>query len=152
MRSSSASWRTRSLKSSQDSSRLKYSSVESSGGASRCSVRASVASAIRCSVPSFDRTPAQLVQQARAEALALQPLPLAQEARVEDLAARSEVSVQCLETTIEEPVRRLADGRRVEVLAVPARRAPQRRGVARAEPGDVRLHARGELVAVVHLA
>src|SRR3954466_7039934 len=118
MRSSSVSCSTRSLKSSQDSSRLKDSSGGSSAGVScRSLILSSVASAIRCSVPSFDRTAAQLVQQARAQALALEPLPLAQEARVEDLATRAEIRVQGLEATIEQPVRRLADGGRVEVLA-----------------------------------
>src|SRR3954451_11542941 len=104
------------------------------------------------SVTSFDCKPPEAVEQGGAEPVALEPLPFAQETGVQDLAARSQVDVERLEAAIVEAVRRIACGRGREVPAARAGGATQRGGVLGAQAGDVRLHTRAELVAVVHLA
>src|SRR3954467_9334401 len=138
MRSSSASWSTRSLKSSQDSSRLSYSSVESSG----------TSAAFRSSVTSL-KWPFLLSTHCNHEPLSV---PSADEARVQDLAARTQVDDQGLEAAVEQPVGRLARGGGVEVRGVPRRLRAERGGVVEPEPLDVALDARDRLVAVVDLA
>src|SRR3954467_776004 len=103
------------------------------------------------SVTSFDCKPPETVEQSGTEPIGLEPLPFAQEAGVQDLAASSQVDVQRLEAAIQEAVRRIARGGGREVPAARPGRATQRGGVLGAQPGDVRLDARAELVAVVHL-
>src|SRR4051812_42954290 len=156
MLSSSASWSTRSLKSSHESSRLKYSSVESSGGASSgAACRSSlscVASPIVVSIPTSDRSRPELVDQPGAQRVGLQPLPLAQEVRVQHVAPRAQVCVERLEAAVEEAVRRLARYGGVEVLSVGTGGAAQGRGVVGAQAVHGLLHARHEFVAVVDLA
>src|SRR4051794_26123007 len=132
MRSSSASCRTRSLKSSHDSSRFAYSSVESSA-ISVTSAKRILLLALHCNreVP---------------------PAPFAHEARVENVASRAEVDDERLEAAIEQPVRRLASGLRIEILRALAGFLAQPGRVVEPEPLDVALDARDRLVAVVYLA
>src|SRR3954451_564037 len=104
------------------------------------------------SVTSFDRRPPQPVEQGRAEPVVLDALPLAQEARVEDLPPGAEVDVERLEPAVEKAVGRLTCDLGRQVLAACPGRRPQRRAIFGAQTGDVLLHPRDELVAVVDLA
>src|SRR3954469_9400887 len=144
IRSSSASCSTRSLKSSHDSSRFAYSSVESSAGGSVVSstvvLRSSVASA---------KWTLLLHVHCNGERVLF---PLAQEARVQHLAASTQVRDERLESAVAQAIGRLAGRLRVEVGGIGARALAQRCGVLEAEPGDVPLDARDRLVAVVDLA
>src|SRR4051794_15644505 len=128
MLSSSASWSTRSLKSSHDSSRFAYSSVESSA--------TSVTSAKRVLL---------LSTQVNREVLRV---PRPDELRVEHVAPCSQIDDQRLESAVEQPVGRVADGLGVEVLGLRAGRLPHGGRVLESQPLDVALDARNHHVAV----
>src|SRR4051812_20114644 len=98
MRSSSASCSTRSLKSSHESSRLAYSSVESRSGAS-VSVAGSAATSVIERLLLHDQTNRQRLA-----------LPLAHELPVEDVAPGEQVDDQRLEAAVEQTVGRVARG------------------------------------------
>src|SRR3954451_11679932 len=132
MFSSSASWRTRSLKSSHDSSRFAYSSVESSS--------TSVTSAKRVLL---------LSTQSNREILRL---PRADEFRVEDVAPGPQIDDQRLEPSVEQAVGRVSGALGVEVLRLRAGSLAQGGGVLEPQPLDVALDARDHHVAVVYLA
>src|SRR3954452_4976494 len=132
MLSSSASWSTRSLKSSHESSRFAYSSVESSA--------TSVTSAKRVLL---------LSTQGNREVVRV---PGSDELPVEHVAPRPQIDDQRLEAAVEQPVGGVAGGLGVEVLGRRAGRFAQRGGVLEPQPLDVALHARDHHVAVVDLA
>src|SRR3954469_16302622 len=132
MLSSSASWSTRSLKSSHDNSRFAYSSVESSA--------TSVTSAKRVLL---------LSTQGNREVLRF---PGSDELPVEHVAPRPQIDDQRLEAAVEQPVGRVAHGLGVEILGGRSGRFAHGGGVLEPQPLDVALDARDHDVAVVDLA
>src|SRR4051794_19456221 len=132
MLSSSASCSTRSLKSSHDSSRFAYSSVESSA--------TSVTSAKRVLL---------LSTQGNRE---VPRFPRPDELRVENVTPGLQIDDQRLEAAVEQPVRRVAGGLGIEVLGTRAGGFAQSGGVLEPQPLDVALYARDHHVAVVDLA
>src|SRR3954467_4402894 len=119
MSSSSVSCSTRSLKSSHDSSRFAYSSVESSA--------ISVTSAKRILLLSLHCN------------REVAPPPLARELCVEHVAPRAQVDDERFEAAVEQPVGSGAGSLRIEVLRVLAGVVAQRGRVLEPQPLDMPL-------------